>query len=274
MPGRILIVEDNPANLELMRYLLLAFGHTVTTAGDGAAGLEAARSALPDLIICDIQLPVLDGFEVARRLRDDARLGEIPLLAVTAFAMVGDREKLLADGFDGYLAKPIEPESFVGQVEAFLQPQQRSIARVDESGPTLPSPSASLGSGRLILAVDDRRVNLEFAMSLLERSGFEVVTAATTAAALELARTRKPTLILSDVQLEETSGYDLIRQVKADPQLRPIPFVFITSTLIDAKDRVKGLALGAMRYLIRPIEPETLLAEIESCLSNQSQNDG
>ena len=274
MPATVLIVEDNPANLELMRYLLLAFGHTVLAAGDGAKGLEIARSALPDLIVCDIQLPVLDGFEVARQLQDDPAAGAIPLLAVTAFAMVGDREKLLSAGFDGYLAKPIEPETFVRQIEAFLEPQLRSVPHASETVPSLlPSP-AWRQSGRLILVVDDRPVNLEFAISLLERSGFRIITAPGSAEALTLAHRQKPALILSDVQMEESSGYEFIAQVKADPQLRSIPFVFITSTLIDAKDRAKGLALGAMRYLVRPIEPEKLLSEIRACLPATGQDDG
>jgi CheY-like chemotaxis protein len=118
--ARVLIIEDNPANLELMTYLLGAFGHTVVAAEDGRQGLEAARREQPDLIVCDVQLPALDGFEVARCLKSDPRLRTTPLVAVTALAMVGDRDRVLAAGFDGYLAKPINPETFVGQMEVFL----------------------------------------------------------------------------------------------------------------------------------------------------------
>jgi CheY-like chemotaxis protein len=121
MSYRILIIEDNPTNLQLMAYLLGSFGHTVLTAGDGEEGLELARRNSPDLIVCDVQLPVLDGYAVARHIRNHPALRAIPLVAVTALAMVGDRDRVLASGFDGYLAKPIAPRTFVSQVEAFLK---------------------------------------------------------------------------------------------------------------------------------------------------------
>src|SRR5262245_54688307 len=105
MPARILIIEDNPTNLDLMTYLLTAFGHTALTAADGEEGLEAVRREVPDLIICDVQLPQMDGYEVARWLKSHPQFRAIPLVAVTALAMVGDRDKMLAAGFDGYIAK-------------------------------------------------------------------------------------------------------------------------------------------------------------------------
>ncbi|HVR37446.1 MAG TPA: response regulator [Methylomirabilota bacterium] len=126
MPARILIIEDNPASLELMTYLLNAFGHVLFTARDGAEGLAVARREKPDLIVCDIQLPGMDGHEVAREIKAGAGSGAIPLVAVTALAMVGDRDRILAGGFDGYISKPIDPETFVTQVEAFLPNAQRS----------------------------------------------------------------------------------------------------------------------------------------------------
>src|SRR5579859_911734 len=103
--ARILVIEDNPDNLKLMIYLLRAFGHDTLEAVDGEQGIAIAVRELPDLITSDIQLPKVDGFEVARQLKRDARLARIPLLAVTALAMLGDREKVLAHGFDGYLPK-------------------------------------------------------------------------------------------------------------------------------------------------------------------------
>src|SRR5437660_1050475 len=100
MAARILVIEDNKANLDLMTYLLQAFGHTPLTAQDGEEGLEAVRREVPDLIICDVQLPKMDGYEVARWLKSHPTLRTIPLVAVTALAMVGDRDKMLTAGFD------------------------------------------------------------------------------------------------------------------------------------------------------------------------------
>ena len=118
--ARVLVVEDQRENLELMAYLLRHFGHEVLTAGDGSQGLETARRNQPDLLIIDVHMPVMDGLEMLAAVRGDPALAAIPAVGVTAMAMVGDRDRVLAAGFDGYLSKPIEPERFVAEIEAFL----------------------------------------------------------------------------------------------------------------------------------------------------------
>lgn len=125
MGHRILVIEDNPTNLELMTYLLRAFGHTTITACDGVEGIEAALREPPDLVLCDLALPVLDGYGVVTRLKDEPRLHGVPIIAVTASAMTGDRDKVLATGFDGYISKPITPETFVAEVESYLPAQSK-----------------------------------------------------------------------------------------------------------------------------------------------------
>jgi two-component system cell cycle response regulator len=118
--ARILVVEDNPVSLQLVTYLLEAAGHDVQGCPDGQAGLDAVRAQRPDLVLCDIELPRLSGYSLARTLRADPAFRGLPLIAVTALAMRGDREKVLEAGFTDYVAKPIEPESFVAQVESYL----------------------------------------------------------------------------------------------------------------------------------------------------------
>jgi CheY-like chemotaxis protein len=120
MGARVLLIEDNRPSLELMSYLLNAFGHTPLEARNGVDGLEAIRRERPDLVLCDIDVPQLDGYALAGRAKADPEIRDIPLVAVTALAMVGDRDRALRAGFDGYLAKPIEPETFVQEVERFL----------------------------------------------------------------------------------------------------------------------------------------------------------
>jgi CheY-like chemotaxis protein len=114
--------------------------------------------------------------------------------------------------------------------------------------------------------VDNLPINLDLARGILEPFGYKVVTAGGMTEGLAMARKIDCDLILSDVCMHEGTGYDFIREVQADPLLRAIPFVFITSTMLDHKDRAKGLALGAVRFLFRPIEPEVFLAEIKACL--------
>lgn len=269
MPARIVLIEDNPANLELMSYLLAAFGYTPLGAMDGAEGLEAAYREMPDLVICDVQLPVMDGLAVARQLRADARMRRIPIIAVTALAMVGDRDRVLAAGFDGYIAKPINPETFVRQVEAFLPPSQHST-RFSTYAASSFAPERAIARNT-ILVVDNLQVNLELARTILEPSGFEVFTADGMLPALAILKDRSFDLILSDVCMNEGSGYEFIQAVKADPRLCATPFVFITSTMLGDKDRAKGLALGAARFLMRPLEPHAFLAELAACLPEKGR---
>jgi len=123
--AKVLIVEDNSTNLSLMDYLLRAFGHTTMLASDGAVGLELALNSVPDVVLMDLQMPTMDGFEACERMRAQDRLQHIPIVAVTASAMVGERAMILSRCFDGYIAKPITPETFVAQVERFLKPDRQ-----------------------------------------------------------------------------------------------------------------------------------------------------
>lgn len=116
----ILVVEDNANNLELMRYLLTAAGHDVTCAETGADGVEAAADVGPDLVILDIHLPDTSGYQVLSVLRKLPGVGGRPVVAVTANAMVGDRDNALAAGFDGYISKPIDPRQFAGTIDTML----------------------------------------------------------------------------------------------------------------------------------------------------------
>lgn len=118
--ARVLIVEDNEVNLELVVYLLEAFNHATLVARDGLEGWQIAQTELPDLILLDVHLPKLDGYELVQRLKSDPQTRPIPVVAVTALAMVGDRDKVLGAGFDGYITKPIDPQTMVSQVESFL----------------------------------------------------------------------------------------------------------------------------------------------------------
>lgn len=125
MPARILIIEDDSASRELVKYLLEAAGYVTLDADDGSAGVRMALEMKPDLVICDLQMPVMNGFEVVRYLRETPGWHRVALIAVTAFSMAGDRETALTAGFDEHITKPITPETFVDQVEAFLPPELR-----------------------------------------------------------------------------------------------------------------------------------------------------
>ena len=258
--ARILLVEDNPTNLQLMEYLLRAFGHTTMSATDGEAGVALAERERPDVILMDLQMPKLDGYQAVRRIRALAPLRDIPVVAVTAFAMVGDRDRILAHGFSGYISKPITPETFVDQVEAFVSRKGRPAAGASAASEA-PVPPRPTGLGR-ILVVDNSRVNLSLAASILEPCGYEVVTADNVDDALLAARRTTPDLILSDVHMPGRSGYNFLQVVKDDETLKTVPFVFISSTVWGESERKFGIQQGADAFILRPIEPQALLREI------------
>jgi two-component system cell cycle response regulator DivK len=124
MKARILLVEDNENNRYLARILLERAGFVVTTAANGKQALEAARQDKPDLVVMDIQLPEMDGYETAERFKRDPALADIPLVGVSSFAMVGDRAKALKAGFAGYIEKPIDTDTFAQEIERLLKVQQ------------------------------------------------------------------------------------------------------------------------------------------------------
>jgi two-component system cell cycle response regulator len=270
MSCNILIIEDNPTNMELMVYLLGAFGYEVSTATDGQEGIETALNQGPDLILCDLEMPRTDGYEVVTHLRAQSALPPIPIIAVTALAMVGDRDRVLACGFDGYISKPIYPESFVDQVEVFV-PLHKRPARVTLSSDVIsaqkPIPQPTRAA---VLLVDDSVVNVDLIRSTLEPSGYAVISANNVAAAMDLAQHKSIDLILSDLHMSPESGLAFLQYVKADSRLRSIPFILMTASMADPPDGTeeKAFELGVARFLSRPIAPEQLLLEVEACLTD------
>ena len=125
MNARILLIEDNEQNRYLATFLLEQHGHIVTHAPDGPTGVARAGQKSFDLILLDIQLPGMDGYALARALRANPALAAVPIVAVTSYAMVGDREKALAAGCTGYIEKPINPDTFVAEIERHLPPNTK-----------------------------------------------------------------------------------------------------------------------------------------------------
>ena len=263
MPARILIIEDNATNLELMVYLLRAFGHNLVTAAHGVEGLAALQTHEIDLVICDLEMPVMDGYAFARHLRASDRFRDLRLVAVSAYAMVGDREKVLGSGFDGYVSKPIDPETFVRSVQSYLPEALHALpqpAGAHQAVPSVPMPPTVA----TVLVLDDSVTNLSLMRSTLEPSGFHVVPATRIAEAQAVARQTHLDLIISDLHLTAETGLDFIRWVRQQKSLQSVPVVMVTSSSKDSIDQSSALQAGANRFLTRPIEPHQLLAEVRA----------
>ena len=121
---KVLVVEDNEKNMYLISFILEKMGHRVLQADSGEKGIELASRDQPDLILMDIQLPGIDGLEATKRIRQSA---DVPIIAITSFAMSGDRERLLAAGCNGYIEKPINPETIMGEIAAYLEKAEEKL---------------------------------------------------------------------------------------------------------------------------------------------------
>ncbi len=130
--GKVLIVEDNPVNLRLAQFLLEKKGFTVRKAGSGAECLAEMARELPDIVLMDIQLPSEDGLAVTRKIRSDPRLKGVIVVALTAHAMAGDRERILAAGCDGYIPKPVDPQGLPDQAKAEIARLEEELRRSTE----------------------------------------------------------------------------------------------------------------------------------------------
>lgn len=261
MSTRVLVVDDNRTNLDLILYLLNAFGYDCIGFPRAGAALEEVQNATYDLALVDILMPDMDGFEFARRVRANERVKSLPLIAITALAMVGDRERILGAGFDGYIPKPIDPERFISQVQHFYEDARRAREQ--------PQPA----SGSLIFVVDDVEVNRQVIRGALAPFGYRVVEAYGAQDALEKLARQKPALILCDVHMPGGDGFTLVERVKSDENLRDIPFIFISSTAWQTRDKRRALELGAEKFILRPIDPQRLLDEVRGATGDGHGND-
>ncbi|MCX8109071.1 MAG: response regulator, partial [Verrucomicrobiae bacterium] len=194
MKGTAAVIEDNQECQYLAKYLLEQAGYVVYCAGSGAEGIELAKRVQPGVVLLDIELPDMDGCAVVRLLRQTAGFEKTPVIALTAHAMVGDRERFLAAGCTGYIEKPIDPGSFVSSVEKHFGPER-------SAGPNV--------RPKRVLVVDDKQEGRYQLQVFLGSKGFEVLEAENGAEALQKAREQKPDLIVSDILRPVMDGFSL-----------------------------------------------------------------
>jgi response regulator RpfG family c-di-GMP phosphodiesterase len=232
----VLVVEDNQPLRRMVGLTLRGAGYRVVEAGDGQEALEHATNELPAVVLTDLMLPDIDGNQLLGRLRELPNALNLPVIAVSGS---GAKLGLVIDApvtFSDFLLKPVAP--------------WRLVAAVGKYAP-LESPDANVGVGRHLLLVDDDNIQLKLTRLGLERLGFVVTTAADGDAALRAARAARPDVLVSDVLMPKLDGFELCRAVRADPDLRDVPVVLMTSAYVAGEDRDLGERAGASAYIER-----------------------
>jgi PAS domain S-box-containing protein len=251
-PATILVVEDNPITRKMIRVALASDGYTVLDAADGKTALEIMADHAPDLILQDLLLPDMDGFDLFNRFRGMLNGAAVPILAISGFLAKMEQARSLHLGFTDYLFKPVEPSHLLLTVRAYLKPQNSVHGRP--------------GRGRRILLVDDDPIQLKLLKLQLEYFGFQVTTAENGADALAKARASPPDALLSDVLMPHMDGFRLCLAVRQDVQLAHVPVVLMSAVYNEDPDRQLAQVVGANAFLQRSPDNQELADALQTCL--------
>jgi len=271
--AKILLVEDDEVNRDMLARRLRRKGHLVVTAGDGERAVAMAGKESPDVILMDLNLPVLDGWMATRRLKNAPQTQAIPVIALTAHAMSGDRQKALNAGCDDYDTKPVEFERLMDKIHALLgarvvsEAAAPAAAPVEPTRPVAPKPAepAPRKSARL-LVVDDTPANREMLSRRLQRHGYEVEVAPEGQAALRMLQASPFDLVLLDVMMPGINGLDVLRQLRQTRPATDLPVIMATAR-DESHDIVEALELGANDYVTKPLDFPVVLARVKTQLS-------
>jgi two-component system cell cycle response regulator len=256
---KILVIEDNKLNLKLIDSLLKLGQHQTLSATDAETGIQLVREHHPDLVLMDIQLPGMDGLVATRIIKTDPELKNIPVVALTAHAMVGDEGKAKEAGCDGYLAKPIDTRTFLQSIAQYVNGNN-----VNGQQETINTENLKVHKHK-ILIVDDEPLNVKLLSAALRSKEFEVVLAFDGLEALQKVAEESPDLILLDIMMPGLNGLEVTRRLKDDPNYQHIAIVLVTA-LDDAENKVKGLEAGADEFLSKPVDSVELQARVRSLL--------
>jgi PAS domain S-box-containing protein len=256
---RILVVDDNSANRKLAVCALEGAGCEVIAVDCGEDALASIRDARPDVVLMDVQLPGLDGLEVTRRIRADPEFANVRIIAVTAYAMKGDRELALAAGCDGYITKPIDPITLPDDIASLVGWRSAPSTAEEE-----PSARAS-GGRRRVLVVEDNPATCRLYRAALEDAGYEVRDVDSGADALAEVRRATPDAIVQDLVLPDIEGRELALQLRRLLGERAVPIVCVSGFLAHLDDGETAGA-GFSAVLVKPIDPFQLVETLAACL--------
>lgn len=270
MTGLILVVDDVPANVKLLEAKLTNEYYDVITAKDGFEAIEQTKAKKPDLILLDVMMPGIDGFETCKRLKQDPDVSHIPVVMVTALSEPSDRVAGLEAGADDFITKPINDTALFARVRSLVRIKVLidELRLRDKSGSQLGMSASDFSlnldvSGSKLMLIDDDVVQVRRIKEKLTAGGYDVTHFEDHKQALEFARTAEMDLILISTQLADVDGLRLSTQFKAIEQVRHVPIVM----LVEEDEQhlmLKGLELGVNDYLLTPVDFNEMFARIKT----------
>ena len=267
--ARILIAEDFPDIRNILGLLLTTSGHEIIEASDGREAVEKAVSEQPDLILMDMSMPVLSGWDATRKVKADPKTAHIPVIALTAHALKGDKERAWQAGCDGFITKPIDNELLEHTIEQILSHGQDS----DEQTGMAPEEIAVQETTRRstdkllnihnqhILIIDEDHDTADYISGELRSRGYRTSVAERREQAFSLMETDPVDLVVCEIELPDASGYEITEQIKANSQMPFTPVILVTEGEIDWE---RALVAGADDFLAKPINPSKLLVRVRS----------
>ncbi len=279
-PARILVIDDEVQNLELMESMLESGGYDAYRARGGEEGLRLAREMHPDLILLDLMMPGLSGFEVCACIKSNAVTGSIPVLFVTALDQMADKERAMAAGGDDFLTKPFQRTELLARVEALLrvrhlnQDLDRTLAYLHElelarhaEQPTVPvgAPLPQEGSASL-LVVDDEPLARQLFSDVLRETGYLVYEADGGTKALDIARQEVIDVILLDIMMPGMSGLEVLAKLG---ELVPDSPVIIVTANPTSENAIAALRLGAFDFIVKGFKNEVMLTTVARAMDRR-----
>lgn len=284
----ILIVDDEPANVDLLEALLAPTGHTIRTASGGLPALQMVKQEPPDLILLDLMMPGMSGFEVCQRLRAEESTAHLPIIIVTALGQLGSKERALALGADDYLTKPIQAAEVLTRVEAMLrvrhlrQDLDRTLAYLHELDVSryahrrqllegmggAPPRETGEAAAPVVLLVDDEELTRVFYGDLLADHGFRVVATASGSEALQAASQHPLETVVLDLMMPEMSGLETLEQFRQ--RFPDVPVVILTAHP-SSQNAIAALKLGAFDFIVKGLQHELVILAVRRAVRRSAE---